>query len=110
MQDRKQSIKSAWILSAMMAGTSLSLLLIEVFLEDPSREVMRWGATVAFAGLSLLGAGMAFRHMAKSRTGQPAGSLTAPYGGRLDYQLMGFGAAIALIGMAMHLANRFAGA
>jgi hypothetical protein len=110
MQDRKQAVKSAWILSAMMAGSALGLLLIEAFLGNPSREITRWGAVVAFAGLSLLSAGMAFRQMAERRDSGPDGFLTAPYGGRLDYQLMGFGAAIALIGLVMHVIDRIAGA
>ncbi len=109
MQDRNQDIKAAWILSAVMAGAALALLLIELFLGNPARHATRWGPVTVFAGLSLLGAGLAFRQMAKSRGDDPSGSLIAPHGGRLDYQLMGFGAATALLGLAIHLLDRFAG-
>jgi hypothetical protein len=41
--------------------------------------------------------------MAKSRGGWTEGSAIAPYGGRPDYQLIGFGAVTAVLGAAMHI-------
>ncbi|GIH06788.1 hypothetical protein Rhe02_48550 [Rhizocola hellebori] len=99
----RQNIRAAWILSAAMAGSSLGLLLIEMFVKNPGHEVRHWGLVVAFAGLSILGAGMAFRLMTKSHGGWMQGSSIAPFGGRPDYQLMGFGAATAVLGAAMHI-------
>jgi hypothetical protein len=96
-----QNIKAAWILSAALAGTALGLVLIEIFVADPGRRV--WGPVVSFAGLSILSTGMAFRLMAKSRGGWMEGSTIAPFGGRPDYQLMGFGAATAFFGAALHI-------
>jgi hypothetical protein len=99
----RQNIKAAWILSAALAGSSLALSLIEMFVNNPGREVRQWGLVAMFAGLSILSAGMAFRLMAKTRGGWMPGSSIVPFGGRPDYQLMGFGAATAFFGAVMHI-------
>jgi hypothetical protein len=97
----RQNSKATWILSAALAATSLGLVLLETFVADPGRQ--EWGPVVSYAGLSILGTGMAFRLMAKSRGGWMQGSSIVPFGGRPDYQLMGFGAATAFFGVVVHI-------
>jgi hypothetical protein len=109
MQDRKQDIKAAWILSAALAGSSLGLLLIETLVRNPTHEVNEWGLIVLFAGLSILVAGLAFRLMTTSRSGWPEQSATVYAGGQPEYQLIGFGAVTAIFGAAVLVAERFVG-
>jgi hypothetical protein len=98
-----QNIKATWILSAALAATSLGLLLIEMAVKNPGQEAKQWGLAATFAGLSILCAGLAFRLMAKSRGTWMEGSAISPYGGRPDYQLIGFGAVTALLGAVIHI-------